>query len=386
VDRVLQREKIKESHIMKTLTLILLLLLTGVCYAQPLTFKVTKAIRNFPTFSATSLVNEPNCVYSMGSKIGNTVVDISGNSNTGTAVGGVINAGGIENALQFNGTSAYVSVASSSTLNFGTGDFSIELNVKLNTLTAEWLFSKYFAPNGFHCFTNASGVLFFTLGDGTATAYNTGATISAGVNYHIVFSLARSTTLKTYINGVLSGTNDISLKSGTVNNSAILSIAGYNGSSDFYKCNLYSFKLYNKALSQSEVTAKWNAIAKQVYLREDFSQYAVGSFPREWVKVSGTFAVTQISVAEGRLLKNDKYLLASAGGSIYTSATGNISNYYITYELYTGGSWVAKSGVVSTVSTAEASFDYSTTTNRITFILATNERVARIKIIKGTVL
>jgi len=59
--------------------------------------------------------------------------DSSGYSNNGTVYGATYVSGKFDQALSFDGNDDYVSVPDSSSLNFGTGDFTIEAWVKLST-------------------------------------------------------------------------------------------------------------------------------------------------------------------------------------------------------------------------------------------------------------
>jgi len=119
---------------------------------------------------------------------------------------------------------------------------------------------------------------------------------------------------------------------------------------------------------------------KNLFIYDDMSDYTVAKFPREWVRLSGTHLVAQLSVAEGRLEKNAKYINCTSAGSIYFPTNTDASSYYISFEYYTAGAWVRQNGLVSALSTSLSYFDYSATTRKLTFIMGANDRLSKVKV------
>ena len=101
------------------------------------------------------------------------------------------------------------------------------------------------------------------------------------------------------------------------------------------------------------------------------------NYQRDFTKASGTFTI----VTDGLT----KYLNCSSTGNLYFTTRDNASNCYMTYDYYTGGAWTSKAGLVSALSTAEATMDYNATNRKLTFIMGTNDRVRNIKIIRGAI-
>jgi hypothetical protein len=67
-----------------------------------------------------------SALWRFNDTFGSSVVDSSGNNNTGTANGTTGAVGLINNAKSFNGSTDYISIPSSTNLDFGSGDFTFE--------------------------------------------------------------------------------------------------------------------------------------------------------------------------------------------------------------------------------------------------------------------
>lgn len=333
--------------------------------------------------------------YNGEKPINGILVDKSSYQNNGTLFGGVIyNGSANESGLQFNGRSSYVSVADANSLDFGTGDFSISTIALTSSATQQEVYADYDATTG-------DGVIFSIKNTGAIDAVifssndtrevKTSTTFKDGKLHYIALIINRSsaTGLKIYVDGIeqpYTTQENISTLAGVIASTSVKKIGtAWNVSSNYFNGQINSLNIYNRALSSQEIKEKYNRIARQIYYFDDLTDFAISSFPNSFNKLSGTFAIAQLTADASNLKKNDKYLNCTSSGSVYIPAATNISNYYMTYEYYTGGSWTSKSGTVSALSTAEATFDYSTTTGRLTFIMATNDRVAKIKIQKGTV-
>jgi len=92
---------------------------------------------------------------------GNTTMDMSGNGNNGTLIGGIswINGGKLGNALEFNGTDSQVLIQSSASLQPGDSDFSIEAWIKADPGSQQWarVVDKFYGTG--YCFGRVGGEL-----------------------------------------------------------------------------------------------------------------------------------------------------------------------------------------------------------------------------------
>lgn len=343
---------------------------------------IGKAKTNFVTVAPSS-INEPNCVFSYsGNKpINKTIVDESGNGNNGTLNGGTMYATGTESGLQFDGVNDYVSVADANSLDFGTTSFAVELYVKYKTKASTQQFILKYESGSSYRFSvgaNSSNYLFAAIADnasGYVSTLTNDILLTDGQTYHIIVVYDRTNKfIYRYVNGIKSGTDkDITSVNGSTSSSGAL-LLGASYSSEYSPSIIYSAKLYNAALTAQQVREKWNKIANKPYIIEDFSDGTVGKFPRDWTRVSGTHVI-----ASG----TPKYLNCTSTGNLYFTTRDNASNCYMTYDYYTSGAWTSKAGLVSTLSTAEATLDYNSTNRKLTFIMGTNDRVRNIKIIRG---
>lgn len=328
--------------------IILFLLLATSVFAQfdSSSFKIAKPKRNF---IYSNQENDASLVFSYNSEkpINGVLVDRSSNYKNGT-ISKAIYAGGVEGGLSLNSTSpSLITIGNIGSIK------TLALRIKLNS-TTEKIIEGY--SNGSLIYASSG-----TLTQPFTNSYVNGVS-SSTVTANNIFTLVLTNATAIDFTNFKIGVNNATYGSFTI----------------------YDIRAYTSEWTLQRAKDYHNKFARQVYLYEDFSDYGVGTFPREWNKVSGTFAIAQLTADIGNLKKNDKYLNCSSAGSVYMSGNTNIGSYYMTYEYYTGGAWTSKSGTVSALSTAEATFDYSAN-GRLTFIMGTNDRVAKIKIQKGAI-
>ena len=197
--------------------------------------------------------------------------DESGNGNNGTVNGATLSSdrnGNVNESYFFNGSS-YISVPSNITLNFqGDESFSISLWINLNGSQNAYagLVSKMTIEGN----PNASGYQ-FVVGNSSALnvlateisqssgglAYNSNTNLQNGAwkNVICVFNRVNS-SLKFYIDGV----NDFEIYDAIIPNLDIVSSAELyfgveRGSNIFFHGNLDDIAIYNRALTQEEITA-----------------------------------------------------------------------------------------------------------------------------------
>ena len=192
---------------------------------------------------------------------GTTWTDISGNGNNGTMVNGPIFGTANGGQITFDGTDDYVSIPDINVTN----QISIEAWVYANSVGAyNAIASQWRAETN-----SVSSWTLETVGSDIRLYITNGTTISfasttfqTGTWTHIIGTYDTS-TIKIYKNNVLGSTTGTIA---TINNSnlninigALYSSAGVQGGGGRWNGRISNIKIYNKALSATEVTQNFNA-------------------------------------------------------------------------------------------------------------------------------
>lgn len=198
---------------------------------------------------------------------GSTWTDLSGLGNNGTLVNSPTYSSGNKGSLVFNGTSSYVSVANSSSVNPGTGSFSIVVWVNSDPSAGGdgwdlWVAKRANGSNGYYLgAANGLGVRFM-LGNDTSSRTDTGF-ISYTNNTWAMFTaiLDRTANTQTVIRNDNAESSSVTPSGGNYSNTGTLSIGADIGMGAFYVGGSISYvQLYSKALTTAEVSQNFNAI------------------------------------------------------------------------------------------------------------------------------
>ncbi len=182
--------------------------------------------------------------------------DISGYGNDGTLVNGASITYGYSSggAIYFDGSNDYVSIPSSSTFAFGTGDFTLEC----------WIYPMSFSTythmialpdqGTFALKANVSdGAIYFYSPAWTSYGNTAGWTLSLNTWQQVIFK-RESSTGYAFLNGVSKGSYG-----GFTNNFSTQSMNIHNGwGSEFTESNISIVRVYNRALSTSEIIQNFN--------------------------------------------------------------------------------------------------------------------------------
>jgi len=197
-------------------------------------------------------------------KTGNYIYDLSGNNNTGTLYNSPTYDTSYGGSLVFDGTNKGIYVINNDSINFGTGSFTIEMMVNLNTLDQYFLNKAAFGGGRGYAFTIVGGTVYFGIqGDANYAAYSSVSTLglTIGNNFHIILICNQTTDRALfYINGTQKDDQDISGQIGTTTGSATLYVLSQYEPGYYPYQKRYFTRLYNKALTPSEVTQNYNAI------------------------------------------------------------------------------------------------------------------------------
>lgn len=194
---------------------------------------------------------------------GTSWTDLSGNANGGTLVNGPTYSSTNGGNLTFNGTNQYGSTPLSLG---GYTAYTVSAWVK-TTSTGKEIMATYGVTNIFEFWIGASPTLGklmpYAYASGGAASYRTSNTsINTGTWVYCVGVYQGSTsTLNVYVNGVLdngtlTGTVPAALNSGA----STVVIGNVNSGSYYFNGSMGEIKIYNRALSATEVAQNFNAL------------------------------------------------------------------------------------------------------------------------------
>jgi hypothetical protein len=192
---------------------------------------------------------------------GTTWRDLSGNGNNGTLTNGPTFSGiGKQASIVFDGVDDYVNLGNPSNLQFGTGDFTISIWVYPKVVSygindqGTLLSKDYFGIELYIYQTKFRAYI-----GGTSNSISAEiTTLTANTWYNFV--LSRSNYFCTsYVNSVLDGSR---LNSSNINNPGVNYSVGRRTGSSALTFNGYipTVQIYNRSLSQTEVTQNFNAL------------------------------------------------------------------------------------------------------------------------------
>ncbi|MEK7547137.1 MAG: LamG-like jellyroll fold domain-containing protein [Patescibacteria group bacterium] len=196
--------------------------------------------------------------WKLDESAGTITSDFSGNRNSGTLTNSPTFSSSckVSGCRSFNGSSAYVTVPVSSTINFGNSDLSLSLWFNTPATSANQGFiRKGSAPfnlngTGWEIRSRNANPLEFCLsnGSGTCSALNLGS-VPQNSWTHVVVTHKRSTGLTSgYIDGSLVATT--TLTTGSYTDSYALEIG--KGNDGYYSGTIDDVRIYNRILSATE--------------------------------------------------------------------------------------------------------------------------------------
>jgi hypothetical protein len=197
--------------------------------------------------------------YNFDAGTGTTLADLSGNANTGTITGATWNAAGkYGSALSFNGTSNYVQVPDSNSLDVTTG-MTLEAWVNPAALGTAWrtvLFKTQTGGMVYSLYANQDNTR--PIGQvNIGSEINATGTAALGLNAwtHLALTFDGS-ALRLYVNGTLTTTTAIvgSIPVST----GVLRMGGNSIWGEWFSGKIDDVRIYNRALSASEIATDMN--------------------------------------------------------------------------------------------------------------------------------
>jgi len=185
---------------------------------------------------------------------GTTWTDLSGNGYIGTLTNGVGYNSANQGSLVFDGSNDYVDLNTNNIIT-GTNAFTFDVFYKVTNATVDAeIFGNYGIGN-----TNSTIWISGRYGVyiNANAPYFQGAPLGAGT-YHMAFTRDSSGNCVLYKNGIQDGTATNSTSIVVGQNFRIGSDVGSIG--EVFGGNIYTIKVYNRALSSSEVLQNYNAL------------------------------------------------------------------------------------------------------------------------------
>ena len=239
--------------------------------------------------------------------------DVSGNGNNGTMNNVTIK----DNAFVFNGSNSYVDFGKATDIGL-IDNHSVSIDVTMSytesqrskTILAAWVENVGGISLGID--DNVSDIIKQTTNNYNSNRLNNDNKLNDGKKYHLsaVYDLENK-KMKLYINGILNKTVKMTLGMNLSNNSLIL--GSWNGTSQFFKGNIYNAKVYNKVLTEEEI--------KQNY-KVDSARYEVNPY-----KLTSNTSYGEVTSSN----EEDAYKVFD--GNNETSWTSNSEENYILWQM-----------------------------------------------------
>jgi hypothetical protein len=193
---------------------------------------------------------------------GTTWRDLSGFNNNGTLTNGPTFSGfGKEGAIVFDGVDDYVDFGNPPITSMGSDNFSIEVFIKPEGSSDFRVIIQKGNPGiganrGYRLRIESNNTIILTVtGDSERTVRSPAITYN---NYYHVVAIKDSTNLKIYLNGILYEGQNSPLGTTTVSNN--LTIGRSDVNLWYFRGKIPISRLYNRALSASEVQQNFQAL------------------------------------------------------------------------------------------------------------------------------
>lgn len=223
------------------------------------------------SFDELALYYDPSDVTSY-SGTGDIITDISGypvGLGDASRNGNMLNLSFTSPYIEFPGLSnSYIEIYDNSTLEPGSGDFTIETWVNHSVITGKSrvIVGKTYGGNAadwaYGLRTNSAGSTWFEVGNGITTINSPSSTLVTNTWYQVVgvWSNIASNSISLYINGNLIGSNPHSFSS-VKNVAGPAYIGSFNGGEfdQELQGKVGVFRMYKKALSSDDVLSNYNA-------------------------------------------------------------------------------------------------------------------------------
>jgi hypothetical protein len=187
------------------------------------------------------------------------------NGINGDIQGATFQGGSTPSYFDFNGSTNYVDVAYTT---LGDRDFTLSMYIEFHDLSDQnYIWTKYLGnPSGqfgtlVQSQASRSTILWqmFDTSNGTPIFLRSLTDLSTGTYYHLSFVYVKETSATIYLNGSADGTTSYGTSGPFAQNSAQIRFGRYQTTSPSHDGEIGQIKIFDKALSASEVLAEYNA-------------------------------------------------------------------------------------------------------------------------------
>ncbi len=205
--------------------------------------------------------------YSFNEGSGTTASDSSGNSNTGTLINSPTwtTSGKYGSALSFDGVNDYVDAGGNNSLDIS-NNLTISAWIKTSDTSGNGRIIQrraLGATKGYEFSVGTNGSLGFFYGDGTNYGYSDAWGVNNKINdgswHHVVLTIVNGSTPSgsaiSYVDGIFFAQQNFSTV-GSFTQTTNLIIGNY--STKYFKGSIDEIRIYNRALSQSEIQTDMN--------------------------------------------------------------------------------------------------------------------------------
>ncbi len=202
---------------------------------------------------------------------GTTWSDLSGNSNTGTLTNGPTFSTDGGGSITSNGSNSYTNIPNTNNFSSNTLTFDLFFKPIVNPTSIGYVLAKQYNVNygSFTLYSAGSGNYVIGVGTSTTSAASTSVNLLINNWYHVA-GVYDGTNMLFYFNGRFISTTAYPGNNPIIYDSSQPINIGRYGSS--YPTQLYTasrignLKLYNRALSASEITQNYNALKSRFNL------------------------------------------------------------------------------------------------------------------------
>jgi hypothetical protein len=212
---------------------------------------------------------------------GTVAGDNSGNANSGTITGAAWVTGKYGQALNFDGTTRYVSIPS---IDIGTGDITISVWVKFTNSPNSGIISNMQSTGtGYLLQTNGGNKFTFSLGKAWVwTSISSNIVYNDGL-FHNVVALRQSGNMVLFVDGVRQSGTAINNVNTTTQAPLAMGRAYADLNQNYFNGVIDEAKIFNRALSETEIQADFQ-------LAPEMSSRILAKVPQDTTQVIATLS------------------------------------------------------------------------------------------------